>query len=281
MACWGGNAVFSRLAVGEVSPMLLVSFRWFGAGVLLAIFAHKKIRHDWPVILANKWYLIAMGAIGFAIFNSLMYVAAHSTTAVNIGIIQGAMPAIVLIGAFLFYQTPVSRLQIMGVCVTFAGVIIVGIGGDLSHLADLALNHGDVLMLIAVFLYSGYTVGLRKRPQMSALSLFSAFTFAAFIASLPLTATEIVTGQLIWPTAKGWVVVGLIMALPSFIAQISFIHSVALVGPGRAGAFVNLVPVFASIFAVGYLNEPFEIFHGIALLMVLGGIWLSERGKAP
>ena len=67
---------------------------------------------------------------------------------------------------------------------------------------------------------------------------------------------------------------------PSFLAQICFIRGVELIGPGRAGVFVNLVPVFASIMAVGFLKEPFEGFHALALALVLGGIWLSERGKA-
>ncbi len=68
--------------------------------------------------------------------------------------------------------------------------------------------------------------------------------------------------------------------LPSFLAQLFFIQGVALIGPGRAGIFINLVPVFASILAVAFLKEPFEAFHGLALALVLGGILLSERGKA-
>jgi drug/metabolite transporter (DMT)-like permease len=278
-ACWGGNAVFGRLAVGEVSPMLLVSLRWFGVVLLLAVFANKYIRRDWPVIRANIKFLFAMGAIGFAGFNSLFYIAAHSTTAVNIGIIQGAMPALVLIGAFLFYKTPVSRLQKFGVSVTFLGVIVVGIGGDLTRLTELALNRGDLMLLFACVLYSGYTVGLRNRPETSSLGLFTALALAAFLATVPLTLTEIATDQLIWPSADGWIIVGLITLLPSFIAQITFIQGVELIGPGRAGAFINLVPMFSSIFAVSYLGETFEIFHGVALVMVLGGIWLSEKGK--
>ena len=40
--CWGGNAVFARLAVGEVSPMALVALRWLGALGLLAVFAQAQ-----------------------------------------------------------------------------------------------------------------------------------------------------------------------------------------------------------------------------------------------
>jgi len=39
------------------------------------------------------------------------------------------------------------------------------------------------------------------------------------------------------------------------------------------------VPVFASILAVLILHEVFEGYHALSLLLVLGGIWLSEFGK--
>jgi drug/metabolite transporter (DMT)-like permease len=53
-----------------------------------------------------------------------------------------------------------------------------------------------------------------------------------------------------------------------------------LIGASRAGVFVNLVPVFASIMAVIFLQEVFQMYHALALILVLGGIWLSEIGKA-
>ena len=64
-----------------------------------------------------------------------------------------------------------------------------------------------------------------------------------------------------------------------FLSQICFIKSVELIGPGRAGVFVNLVPIFSSLFAVSYLGESFEFYHGLALLMVFSGIFLFERFK--
>ncbi|MEC9404976.1 MAG: EamA family transporter, partial [Pseudomonadota bacterium] len=48
-------------------------------------------------------------------------------------------------------------------------------------------------------------------------------------------------------------------------------------GPARAGVFINLVPIFAAILAVSILGEPFKWYHGTALALVIGGIWLSER----
>lgn len=279
--CWGANAVFGRIAVGEISPMLLVTLRWLGAVLLLLAFASGHIRRDWPTLKRDLPFLAAMGALGFTAFNALFYVAAHSTTAVNIGIIQGSMPVFVLIGAFIAYRSPVTKLQSAGVVLTMVGVVIVGTGGSPERLARLAVNHGDLLMVIACMFYSGYAVGLRKRPAVSSLGLLTVLAGAAFAFSLPLVAAEIATGRFQWPTPTGWLVAGLVTLLPSFLAQIFFIQGVALIGPGRAGVFINLVPVFAAILAVAILDEPFESFHAVALGLVLAGIWLSERaGRA-
>lgn len=277
--CWGGNAVFGRLAVGEVSPMALVALRWLGALAVLVAFAHAQVRRDWPAMRERLLFLAAMGAIGFTVFNALFYVAAHWTTAVNIGIIQGSIPVFVLIGAFAADRMRVAALQVAGVLVTMLGVAIVASGGQLARLATFALNFGDLLMIAACVLYAGYTLGLSRRPLVSPLSLFTGIAAAAFLSSLPLALAEAALGQFQWPTPAGWLVVGLVTLFPSFLAQISFIQGVSLIGPSRAGVFINLVPVFASILALLILKEPFRPFHAVALALVLGGIWLSERGK--
>ncbi len=259
--------------------MLLVSLRWFGAVLLLMTFAHKKLIRDWSKLRNHIPTLALMGALGFTTFNALFYVAAYTTSGLNIGIIQGAIPVFVLIGAFIAYRTAVTSVQMMGVVLTVIGVCVVASGGNLGRLASLSINRGDYLMIIACLLYSGYALALRQFAAVSALSLFSIIALSALITSIPLSTIEFITGNLQWPTPKGWIIVTLITFLPSFIAQICFIQGVAAIGPGRAGIFVNLVPIFASILAVSILSEPFRAYHGIALALVLSGIWLSERSK--
>jgi drug/metabolite transporter (DMT)-like permease len=277
--CWGMNAILGRLAVGEISPMALVCLRWMLVVIILSVFAQRHLRRDWAVLKKHIGFMLVMGAVGFTGFNMLFYLAAHSTTAVNIGIIQGSIPVFVLIGAFLVFRNRVSRLQSIGVIVTIIGVGIVASGGSFARLASFEINIGDALMLLACVIYSGYTVALRYRPEISPLSFLSMMAFAAFIASLPFVFIEIELGHFLPPSTKGWLIAAAAALFPSIIAQISFIVGVGILGPGRAGIFVNLVPVFASIFAVTFLNEPFEFFQGAALTLVLFGIWLSEKGK--
>jgi drug/metabolite transporter (DMT)-like permease len=277
MLSWGGNAVAGRMAVGEVSPMALTMLRWAGVAVLLALFARRPVRTEWPVLRRHLPFLFALGLIGFTIFNALFYVAAHSTAAINIGIIQGSIPVFVLLGAYAAYRTPVTGLQTAGVAVTMIGVVLVAAQGDVARLAELAFNKGDLLMVLACLLYAGYTVALRKRPAVSGLAMFSVMAACALLTTVPLVAAEAVLGTLVWPTPKGWAILGFVSLFPSFLAQIFFLRSVELVGPGRAGLFVNLVPIFSALLAVLILGERFQLYHALALVLVLVGIALAER----
>lgn len=274
---WGGNAVAGRLAVGEVSPMALTMLRWIGVVTLIALFARHRLVAEWPVLRRHLPYLFALGALGFTAFNALFYVSAHFTAAINIGIIQGAIPVFVLLGAYAAYRTPVTGLQFAGVVLTMLGVAVIAAQGDIARLAELAFNNGDLLMVLACLLYAGYTVALRKRPAVSGLAMFSVMAVAALLTSLPLVAAEAALGHFQWPTPTGWAVLAFVAIFPSFLAQIFFLRSVELVGPGRAGVFVNLVPIFSALLAVLILGEHFQLYHALALAFVLGGIALAER----
>ena len=277
--CWGLNAIISRLAVGEITPMQLTTFRWLGVVMILAVIAHRNILNDWPVLRRHLPYLALMGGCGFTLFNALFYVAGHHTSAINIGILQGSIPIYVLLGSLLVLRHPIGWIQACGVVLTLGGVVTVASHGDPAELASLQVNRGDLFMLTACFFYSAYSIGLTRRPNVSALGLFAVMAAVAWLVSLPLVGFE--TWQQGWvaPSPKGWLLALMVTLLPSLIAQIFFIQGVALIGPGRAGVFVNLVPVFASVMAVLFLDEAFEFYHALALALVLGGIWLSEIGK--
>jgi drug/metabolite transporter (DMT)-like permease len=276
---WGANAVASRFAVGHIAPMALTSLRWACVAAVLPFLLRKELVAAAPELRAHWKLIVFLGIFGYTAFNALMYLAAYSTTAINIGIIQGAIPVFVLIGAWAWFRTPISLLQAAGVLVTILGVLIIAARGDFEVLKHLAVATGDIWMLIACLFYAGYTLSLRQRPKVPGLVFFAALAVVAFIISVPLLVAEIMTGHGYWPTLRGWLILLYVAIGPSFLSQIFFMRGVELIGPGRAGVFVNLVPVFAAILAVLILSEPFAWYHGMALALVLGGIALAEKGK--
>ena len=274
---WGMNAIIGQLAVGEIAPFALVLARWvMVAAVLWPLFGRQVIAH-WPAIRARLGAVVFMSIAGFTAFNSLFYVASIHTSGVNIGILQGSMPVMVLIGAVMLFGERVSALQIIGVIVTLAGVAVVACKGDLDVLLSRALNYGDLLMLIAALFYSAYTVAIRARPDVPGAALFTLFAVIAAVAAIPLAVWETTTPGYEWPTLNGWALAVIVAVFPSCLAQLFFLRGVDLIGPAKAGVYINLVPIFAAILAVIVLGEVFAAFHALALTLVLGGIWLAGR----
>jgi drug/metabolite transporter (DMT)-like permease len=276
---WGGNAIAGRLAVGEVSPMMLTCLRWVIVVTVLLPLVGRQVMAEWPTIRERWVFTVLMGAFGFTGFNALFYAAAHHTTAVNLTIFQGSIPVLVLLGTVLFFHARVIPLQVIGMIVTILGVVLVSVKADFEILRTLALNIGDVWTLIACVFYAGYTLGLRHRPAIAGLTFFAALAAVAFTTSLPLLWIEAAQGNLQFPTAKGWLILLYVGLLPSLLSQVFFMRGVELIGPARAGLFVNLVPVFGALLAVVLLGEPFALYHAGGLVLVLGGIWLAERKR--
>jgi drug/metabolite transporter (DMT)-like permease len=277
---WAGNAIAGRLAVGHMSPMVIVTLRWLVVMVLVGAFAWRALREEWPAIRPHWLYLSCMGGFGYTLFNAIFYWSAHYTSAVNIGVIQGVTPAFVMAGGFLVYGLRISLLQGVGLAATLVGVAVVASRGSWEVLRDLAFNAGDVGMIVVSLLYAAYTLGLRARPAMSPAAFFAAMACAAFVTSLPLVAVEMARGEALWPDAQGWALMVYIALVPSLLCQLLFMRAVQLIGGSRAGLFMNLVPVVAAGLGVALLGEHFGLYHAVGLAFVLGGIWLAERKPA-
>jgi drug/metabolite transporter (DMT)-like permease len=278
---WAGNTVAARLAIGEIAPFTLTGLRWVLVIAVLWPIYGADIRAHWPQLKPRLPVIVALAALGFTGFNALYYVAAHDTSAINIGILQGSIPIFVLAGAFLAHGARASPIQLAGVLITALGVVVVATRGEPLAILDIEFNRGDLAMLTACVLYAFYTVGLRNRPNLPGTAFFTLLAVVAAVTSLPLVAYEVLAGTFIVPTFKGLLITAWIAVFPSFLAQICYLRGVDLIGPGRAGVYINLVPVFAAALAVVLIAEPFAPFHGVALALVIGGIWLAQRTRQP
>ena len=276
---WAFNTVAGRAAVGEVSPLLIVSVRWFFVSIILSILCRNQLIKTWSILNKKIKWLIFMGLFGFTGFNSAYYVAAHDTIAINLGLVQGTMPAFIIIIAWIWLKDKINFTQFLGVLITFIAVLIVVCSGNFNALIELELNSGDIVMIFACTLYAIYAVGLRKKPKISALPLLTFFAYIAFLGSLPGFIYETYSNQLILPGQKGFIILGVIIIFPSFLAQIFFMKGVEKIGPSRSGLYTNLVPVFSSLLAVFFLGEEFQFFHLLSLIMIFTGIYLFEYNQ--
>jgi len=274
---WGGNAVAGKLAVGHISPFLLTLLRWAVACAVLLPFAIPHLKQDWSTIRKNLPFLMALGAIGFGIFNNLMYLALNYTTAINVAIEQGSMPLIVFALNYILFRTRVTSFQVLGFVITLTGVALTVTRGNLLALGSLELNIGDVIMLAAIIVYGIYSVLLKKKPDIHLISLLFVLGFSAFLGTIPFALYEVSTATIQWPDLQGWGVVFYAALFPSLVSQLFWVMGLEKIGSNRGGIFINLVPIFGSLLAILILGEAFQLYHGIGLLLVLGGIALAQK----
>jgi len=276
-AMWGGNAVAGRLAADEWQSFTLTCVRWVVAILCLLPFTYKHLKNDWPVLRHHVLVLLAMGAFGMGAFNLTMYTALRYTTAVNVSIEQSVMPVLIILANFILFRQRASAWQLVGVALSIFGVIVTSTNGDPLGFFTGALNRGDALMLIAAVFYAGYTISLRWRPSIHWLSFLFVIGCGAVMICLPLSIWEIGEKGFSPPSVNGWLLLGYTVVFPTVVSQLAFARGVELIGGNRAGLFINLVPVFGSVFAVLLIGESFHVYHAIGMVLVLGGILLAEK----
>lgn len=274
---WGGNAVAGKLAVGHISPFLLTTLRWIVAMAVIYPFALPHLRREWPVIREKLLFLAILGCVGFTVFNNLMYTALTHTSALNVAIIQASMPLSVFIFNFLLFGLRATFLQLAGFSLTLVGVLIIAARGDLTVLTGLNFNIGDLLMLIAISIYGIYSVYLKNKPDIHWLSFIAVLGTSAMFISMVFSAWEISSGSVRWPDMQGWMVVLYTAIFPSILSQVFWMRGLEIIGANRGGVFINIVPIFGSALAILILGENFRWYHAAALVLVIGGVWLSQR----
>ena len=276
---WAGHAIGARIAVGEVSPLLLMQLRWLFCFLILFMVFSKQMRLYWPIVRQRWRYVALMGGGGLAGFTALFSLGAQHTTAVNLGITQGAIPAFVMVFGMLLFGSRIGRLQFLGLLVSLCGVVVLITGGQIATLLTFTFNVGDLMMIAACFCYALYVLHLGKRLEMPPIIMVAYFSVSAFVALTLFTIGEAAAGQLVQPSLTGLAVILYCAIFPSILSQTFFMRGVELIGATRAGLYVNLVPVFAAFMAMGILSEPMYGYHIMALIMVVAGIALAEKHK--
>lgn len=278
---WAGNIVLARGIITLVPPIALAFWRWTLATALVLPFAWRHMRPDWPRVRAHLPIVLLLALLGVSAFNTLLYTAVQTTTAINGALMQASMPAWVILFGLLLFRDRVTWAQLGGVLLAIAGAAVIVLRGDLRALVSLNLVQGDLLILLAIALYALYSLLLRKQPGLQSLSLVGWTFVFGVILLLPFYAWELGRGLSFRPTAPVLVSILYVALGPSILAYLCWNRGVQLVGANRAGLFINLTPAFAALLSVAFLGEQLQIFHLIGFACILGGMYSFNRQPRP
>ena len=278
---WSLNWVIGRAIAGHVTPFALAFIRWVVAVAVMMPFAWGDIRAHWPVIRREWRVMIWLAFWGTGLHNVFAYAGLQYTTATNGVILTSSVPVMIIVLAWLVYRETITRVQMLGVLISLGGVLAILTRGDLSVLAQLSLNKGDVIILVGMFFWAAYTVFLRHKPMdLSGLALLAACGAIGIVLMLPFFLAEMLFMggriELTPATAAAMVYVGI---FPTFVGYVFWNRGVAEVGSNVAGIFMHLMPVFGSLLAWMFLGEHIRPFHIAGIALILAGIALTTRGR--
>ncbi|KKW69211.1 membrane protein [Lampropedia cohaerens] len=275
---WAGNFIVGRAMRGVVPPVTLSFLRWAIALVLLLPFAWPALRRDWRQYWANRWRVLGVSIVGVAAFNTLVYTGLQTTTATNGILLNAFIPILIVLLGALFYRQPIGLLQVLGMAVSFAGVLTIITHGQWQRLAGLAFGSGDVIVFSAMVCWAVYTLWLRAIPaEIDRLGLLAVQMALALLVLAPLYAWEWAGGARVvwtWPSLAALLYVGI---FPSVLAYLFYNWGVARAGAARAGLFIHLMPLFGALLSVLVLGERLHGYHAVGMAAILGGIMLSTR----
>lgn len=277
---WGGNVVAAKLVVGEIDPFLLLASRCVLATLVILPFSFRHLRNDWATVRRHWPVLMAFGAVGYALFNVLLYVGLTTTSAVNSAIEQAALPMLILGANFIVFRVRARPVQILGVLLAIFGVILTATHGDPARLLRLEVNAGDGFVILACLAYTAYTLALRFRPKMHIMSFMAVSFSGAAISGVVLLALfggglgQV--AELAHVSPLVWAVIAYVAVFPSMFSQVAYARGVELVGANRAAPSHNLIPVFGTLGSVLILGEALEAYHFVAATIIISGIVLAE-----
>lgn len=276
---WAGNVVLARGLAQQIPPMSMSFLRWASALLFIAPFTWRQLRRDWH-LLKGHWTIIWLCALfGIASFNSLLYTATQTTTALNCALMQSLMPAAIVLCSFLLEREKIGLQQGAGVLLCSLGAAWIVLQGKLLSIGSLRLVSGDLWMLLAIFCYALYSTLLPRRPKVQPLSFL---TIIIALGTLLLVVPFLIELQIQGPPAANRNVLAgiLYVALfPSIAAYLCWNRGIEIIGPNRAGLFINLIPVFAAGMAILFLGEQLQRFHLVGILMVLAGMAMFQLSR--
>jgi drug/metabolite transporter (DMT)-like permease len=267
-ALWGASFLFIRIAAPVMGPVLLIEVRVALAGLTLLGFAlaagkDLQFRRYW------RQYAV-IGVINSAIPFVLIAIASLQLPASLAAILNATTPLFGAIFAYAWLREPLTRRKIGGLVLGFLGVAV------LAGWAPIALS-GRVIVAAVCSLLGAASYGLAgvytkaRAAGAPAFGMAVGSQLAASLALLPLVPFTLPSEP------PGSVAIISVLALAFFctaLAYLLYFRLVVDVGPLRALTVTFLVPIFAMLWGVLFLNEQVTISMVLGCAMILGGTGL-------
>jgi drug/metabolite transporter (DMT)-like permease len=277
MLFWGMSFIWSKIVLETYSPVTTIFFRLIIS--VLAMFLFVFITKQTEVIKKKDLKILILSSI----FNPFLYFIGENFGLQNVSVsltsvIISTIPVITPFIVIFFYSEKITKLNILGLILSFIGVLII-IFSDSEKLEGNFV--GIALLFMAVISAIFYTIFVKKLSNnYKAITIVAWQNLFGIILFLPLFLyfdfNEVIH---ITPDYKTLFSLAMLGILASSAAFIFYTYAIKLLGIIKTNLYTNLIPVFAFIFSFIILGETVTLLKLSGLIIVLLGVVLSESNR--
>jgi drug/metabolite transporter (DMT)-like permease len=270
---WAGNYTLGKAVVAQVTPLQLTFVRWLFASILLLVIATIIEKPRWKQVFKSWPILLFLGFNGLIGYNMALYTALKYTTPVNASLVSALNPALMVAVSAVVLHERLSKLQKLGIVFSLSGVMVILTQGNLARLISLDFNRGDLLMLIAIAVWTVYSIVGKRLKTIKPITASAAAAALSTLVMLPVVIYQ--TKAPIALNTSGILSVVYIVVFPSVGSLMFWNLSVRQIGAATAGVTLNLIPVFTSLFSI-LMGEAITLPQIIGGLMVFAGVYTTS-----
>ena len=269
LAC---NHIVGRFVHTEIPPIGLSFWRWFFAAVILFPFIIRGKRTVHQLFVHNTGKLLLLGTLIVGA-TTLILVALNSSSAINISIINSFQPVLTIIFTRFFLKQKLAGIQLTGILLSCAGVLVMISKGQLGIIMSLQFNQGDLIALLAMCGFAGYAINVYRIPEeLNVVESLFGIIISGCIVLLPFYLLESFFYKPVPLSLTTLWAIPVLALLVSVFSMLIWNFGNRTVGPARATVFINLIPVFGIILATTLLGEQLFLSHIIGAICIFFGV---------
>jgi drug/metabolite transporter (DMT)-like permease len=274
MILWAGNFIVVKSAVAQLPPVGFTFLRFSLASVtLLALLRWREGSIGLP--RRDLVSVLSLGALGFGAYQILWTTGLTTVPAGDSALLIAATPVIVALLSVVARSDVLTPLKLIGVIVSFAGVVVVIASGPGVTLGRSIF--GEAITLLAALCWSFYTAfGGSFARRYSPLRATTWATVAGTVVLAPLAFVQLSSLDRI---PLGLDVIGAVLysgLLAAGISNVIVLNGVKVVGPTRTVTLQSLVPALAVVLAFVFLHEAIRPGQVVGGAVILAGVLITR-----
>lgn len=270
IACvfWAGAFIAGKSSISSFGPWSLTFYRFFFATILIFPILYMTSRESLKLSKEQWKVAILLGFVGMLGYHVLFFTALKYTTASSASMLAATNPIMTAILLAIFYKEKLSLPKIGLLLLALFGVALTITNWQLGTLLDMERNIGELIMMVAVLCWAGYSILVKKFIHLFKPIVMTAYAFlTCTVMVLPFALFEGLIKDSVAATPTAWLSALYMAFFASVLGYWVQQSSIQKIGPAKTNIFINLVPVFSLILANLILGEQIPVTK-----MISGGL---------